>query len=112
MTYRWIIDAHIPEYSVDPTDTQGHPHGALNARINRWLTLEYVDADGYGVPFGAVMQAMDEDDDGQPIPGTEYFWITVEIPFSKEEDDGIDVSDIETGMNMLTAMYHARINPQ
>jgi len=110
MTYRWVMRSDVMEYAIDPKNTTRHPHGELDAKLYSVLILEYLDADGYTEHFGYIDQDTEEADDGQPIRGSETFSIYLYDPYSKEESDGITVPDIETGMNMLLHMYHARVN--
>lgn len=112
MTCRWVMRSDVMEYSIDPKNTTRHPHGELDAKLYSVLVLEYLDVDGYTNQFGYVDQDMDEAENGQPIHGSETFQIHLYYPYSEEEETGIQVPDLETGMNMLMAMYHARIKPE
>lgn len=111
MTYRWIMEAVVDEYTVDRTNTRLHPDGELDARLSKFIKLQYLEGE-YTEEFGYIAQITDETEDGRPIHGSETFVLFTDQPLSKEEYDGIDVPDLETGMTMLLAMYHARTNPQ
>lgn len=81
-------------------------------RSQLFVSLEYQDAKGRWRLFGFVQQGTETHRNGRLVAESEVYQISLSAEYGKELHEGVPAADLETGLNTLLAMYHARANPQ